>query len=100
MTWFITIIKLLTLCLPNIILNAFVLSTDFFQNKLFRKNISGIPSECQTDWIQIKPDILSGLIWVQTVCKGYQQTTLVGKEFTIRQSTKTADISLPLKPLG
>ena len=22
----------------------------------------------------------SGLIWVQTVCKGYQQTTLVGKE--------------------
>ena len=24
--------------------------------------------------------ILSGLIWVQTVCKGYQQTTLVGKE--------------------
>ena len=23
---------------------------------------------------------LSGLIWVQTVCKGYQQTTLVSKE--------------------
>ena len=23
---------------------------------------------------------MSGLIWVQTVCKGYQQKTLVGKE--------------------
>ena len=23
---------------------------------------------------------MSGLIWVQTVCKSYQQTTLVGKE--------------------
>ena len=26
---------------------------------------------------------LSGLIWVQTVCKGYQQTALVGKELLI-----------------
>ena len=26
-------------------------------------------------WIQFRPDILSGLIWVQ----GYRQTTLVGK---------------------
>ena len=25
---------------------------------------------------------LSGLIWVQTVCKGHQQTTLGGKELT------------------
>ena len=33
---------------------------------------------CQTVWIQIRPDILSGLIWVQIVCTGYQQTTLVG----------------------
>ena len=24
---------------------------------------------------------MSGLIWVQAVCKGYQQKTLVGKEF-------------------
>ena len=27
-------------------------------------------------------DILSGLIWVQTVCKVNQQMTLVGKELT------------------
>ena len=26
---------------------------------------------------------MSGLIWVQTVCKSYQQTTLVGKEFSL-----------------
>ena len=55
-------------------------SADFFQNQLFRKTLSGIPSECQTVWIQIKPGILLGLIWVQTVCKCYQQTTPVGKE--------------------
>ena len=54
----------------------FLLSADFSQNKLFRKTLSGIPSECQTDWIQIRPDILPGLIWVQTVCKSYQQATL------------------------
>ena len=55
-------------------------SADFFQNQLFSKILSEIPSECQTVGIQTKPDILSGLIWVQTVCKGYQQMTLGGKE--------------------
>ena len=35
---------------------------------------------CQTVRIQIRPDILLGLIWVQIVCKGYQQATLEGKE--------------------
>ena len=55
----------------------------FFQNQLFPKIISGIPSECQTDWIPIRRVILSGLIWVQSVCKGYQQTTLVGNELTL-----------------
>ena len=25
-------------------------------------------------WIQIRTDVFSVLIWVQTVCKGYQQT--------------------------
>ena len=54
----------------------------FFQNQLFQKFLSGIPSECQTVWIQIRPNILSGLIFVQTVCKIYQQRTLVGKELT------------------
>ena len=40
----------------------FFLSADFF---------SGIPSECLTVW---------KLIWFQTVCKSYQQMTLVSKE--------------------
>ena len=39
------------------------------------KNLSGTLSECHTFWTQISTDILSVLIWVQTVCKGYQQTT-------------------------
>ena len=59
---------------------TFLLSAVFFQNQLIWKILSGIPSECQTVWIQIRPNTLSGRIWVQTVCKGYQQTTLVGKE--------------------
>ena len=45
-----------------------------------KKNLSGIQSECQTVWIHIWPDLLSGFIWVQTICQGYQQTTLVGNE--------------------
>ena len=61
--------------------HALLSSADFFQNQLFRKITSGIPSECQTDWIQIRPDIMSGLIWVQTVCKSYQQTTLGDKGY-------------------
>ena len=52
----------------------------FFQNQLFWKILSGISSECHTVCILIKSDVLSGLICVQTVCKSYQQTTLVGKE--------------------
>ena len=51
-----------------VIFYDFLSSVDFFQNHLFRKFF-----QCQTLWIQIRPDILSGLIWVQTVCKAYQQ---------------------------
>ena len=42
-----------------------------------KKIISGISSECQTDWIQIRPHILFANL------KGYRQTTLVGKELTL-----------------
>ena len=61
---------------------AFLSSADLFSKSFFRNIFSGIPSECQTVWIQIRPDVLSGLVWIQTVCNGYQQTTLVGKEDT------------------
>ena len=53
----------------------FLSSADFFQNKLFRIRILRVPSEWQTVWIQMRPDILSGLICVQIVCKGYEQMT-------------------------
>ena len=67
--------KILTLC-PLWNFPAFLLSADFFQYQPFQKILSRILSEYQTVWTQIRPDILSGLIWVQTVCKSYQQTTL------------------------
>ena len=60
---------------------AFLSSAEFFQNQLIGEILSRIPSECQTDWIQISPDILSDLIWIQTVFKSYQRTTLGDKEF-------------------
>ena len=48
------------------------------QNKLFQKNaIRNTIHESQTVWIQIRTNILSVLIWVQTVFKGYQQTTQI-----------------------
>ena len=52
----------------------------FFQNELFRKLLSEIPLEFQPVWIQFWPVILSGLIWAQIVCKGYQQTSHADKE--------------------
>ena len=54
-------------------LYMFLSSADFFRNQRFRKFLSGMLSECQTVWTQIRPDFLLGLIWVQTVCNGYQQ---------------------------
>ena len=39
--------------------------------------------QCQTVWIQIMKEVWSCLIWVQTVFKSNQQTTLVGKEFNV-----------------
>ena len=40
----------------------------------------GLPSACQTVWILTRSDVMSGLIWIQTVCIGYKQTKLAGKE--------------------
>ena len=73
---------------PRELSHAFCRLLIFFQNQLFRKFLSGITLECQTDWIHIRPDVLSGLIpevlsgliLVQSVCEGYEQETLVGKE--------------------
>ena len=40
---------------------------------------------CQTVLIQIKPDIFSGLILVQTVYKGYHQMSLADKELKVTE---------------
>ena len=56
----------------------FLLSADFFSKSTFaKKTLSGTISECQTILIQIRTDILSVLMGVQTVCKGYQRMTNV-----------------------
>ena len=53
-----------------VIFHAFYRLLLFFFLKInfFEKNLSGI-SVCKTVW----------MIWIQSVCQGYQQTTLVGK---------------------
>ena len=55
-----------------------------FSKMNFFKILSGIPSECQTVWIQNRPHVLLGLIWVQTICKGYQQKALAGEQLMHR----------------
>ena len=51
----------LTLC-PLGFSPLFLLPAEFFffQNQLVLNIISGISSECQTDWIQIRPDVFVG----------------------------------------
>ena len=62
-----------TLCMLGIFSFFFCRLLTF--SKLTLKNLLETLSECQTVWIQIRTDVLSVLIWVQTVCKGYQQAT-------------------------
>ena len=73
----------------------------FFKIKFLKINHQGPPSECQTVWIQIKTDILLVFIWVQTVCKGYWQTTklstgmqrvITGKYFNVQYIVSYRDI--------
>ena len=41
--------------------------------------MNSLPTECHL-LIIFANSFLSGLIWIQTVCKRYQQMTLVGNE--------------------
>ena len=44
-----------------VILHAFLSFVDcFLQNQHFRKIVSDIPSECQTDWTQVRADVNVG----------------------------------------
>ena len=64
------------------IFHAFLSSADFFQINFFEKKILDYHQSIKLKWIQIRPGILLGLIWNQTFCKSYQQTTLGDKELT------------------
>ena len=67
--------------------SAFFFKINFFK-RLFHENQPSAKPEVSLVTLfpkvkQMDPDqadILSDLIWVQTVCKGHQQTTLLGKE--------------------
>ena len=54
-----------------------------FFKTTFSKIFSETLSECQTVRIQIRTDRILVLLGVQTVCKGYQQTTLEGKDLKV-----------------
>ena len=59
----------------------FLSSVDF--SKKFFKEYHSLDPDHARGFVgpDLGSDILSGLIWVQSVCKGNQQATLVGKEF-------------------
>ena len=75
--------------------HALVVICFLFSNKRFQNILSGELSECQMVWNQIMTDILSVLIWFQTVRKGYQQTTKFAaiKERVNPNSTKVSSSS-------
>ena len=68
----------------NYILFFILSSADFFSKLTFSKksfrNIIRVSNSLDPD----QAPILSGLTWVQTVNKGYQQATLVGKELKLK----------------
>ena len=74
-----------------VIFMLLLFSADFFFKINFQQILSGTLSECQTVWSQIRTDILSVLIWFQTVCKNYQQAITkkgaTSKEFHSRDCT-------------
>ena len=76
--------------LGNFLLSADVFSKLTFSNNSFRNTIRVSNS--------LNPDqarLLSGLILVQTVCKGYQQTTksIVSKELKKRCARKVQNVT-------
>ena len=81
-------------CLLGNFAGSFLVCRFFFRNQLLRNLISRIPSDCQTVWIQIRPDVLSGQIWVQTVCKDYQLTTPVHVDRVLRDLKGTLELHI------
>ena len=67
--------KELTPCLLGNFACIIVVCRFYFKINVFENFFQ---AECQIVWIQIRPDVLSGRIWVQIFCTSCQQTTLVG----------------------
>ena len=63
---------------------AFVVCWFFFIINFFEKLLQEYNQSVKQFRFRWDPTILSGLIWVQTVCIGYHQMTLVDKELTFR----------------
>ena len=63
--------------------HAFLPSADFFQSKLFRKIFQEYHLSVKKIRSRSGPTFCRALIWVQSVCKGHEQTTLVGNEFNV-----------------
>ena len=49
----------------------------FFSKLTFYFSVPLIIIECQMVWFQIRADVFSVLIWVQTFCKCYQRMTKI-----------------------
>ena len=84
----------LTLCMLGKFFKIYCRLLSFFKITFFKKS-----SECQTVWNQIRPDILSGLIWVQAVCKGDASQPGV-KEFTIVFAPRDIHICILITATG
>ena len=64
------VISIIYECKPCELFACWVISSANFFKDFLSETI-----ECHTVWFQIRTDVLSVLIWLQTVCKGYQQMT-------------------------
>ena len=53
----IILLYILTVCPPGKFFRVFIIYRFFFKINFSEKKNSGIPSECQTDWIQTRPDV-------------------------------------------
>ena len=72
-----TYIVIKTLLFSCFLLSAVLFSKSTFFEKIFQEYHQSV---MQAVWSPIRPNVMSGLILFQTVCKSYQQTTLVDKE--------------------
>ena len=67
------------------LLAGYFLWFDYSKLTFFKNSFRNTITECQIVWIQIWTDVLSVLIWVQTVCKGRQKLPLARNELNLVQ---------------